>query len=270
VLVTGDLALRNSRLLANIDPLAIGGGSGPSQPAGIQLFSLPDPPLSGLRFDIAITTAEPFVVRSNFVTGSLLADLRLGGTGAVPLPVGRIFLQKTRARLPAGTIRLPSGVIEFRSTDPFVPHITPRGDTRLAGYDVKLLMRGPYHDPEVLLSSSPPLPNYDLVSLLLTGRLPIDNEGGNVERATESLALFLARDAFTRNILGPPGDGESLLDRFEYSTGQEVSRRGSLTTHGSFRMGDDVLREGDSLYMTGERDKYDEFNFGLKLLFRLR
>ena len=271
VLVTGDVALRNSRLSANIDPLAFGGdASRPSRPAGIQLFSLPDPPLADLRFDIAITTAEPFVVRSNFVSGSLLADLHLAGTGAVPLPEGRIFLKQTRARLPAGTIKLPGGVIEFRSTDPFVPRIDIRGETRLAGHDVNLQLRGPYHDPEILLSSNPPLPNYDLLSLLLTGRLPVDNEGSTVERATESMALFLARDAFTRNFMGPPGDGESLLDRFEYSTGREISRRGNLTSQGSFRIGDSVLREGDSLYMTGERDKYDEFNFGLKLLFRLR
>jgi translocation and assembly module TamB len=52
--------------------------------------------------------------------------------------------------------------------------------------------------------------------------------------------------------------------------GRAVSRTGEETIEAQFRIADDVLRDGDNLYITGERDIFDFYNAGVKIVFRFK
>lgn len=270
--IGGKLSLREGRFARNLDFLSFERDRRPAGARGLELFSLREPPLSELRFDVAVDSRGPFRIDNNAVRGGLRPALRLGGTGEVPVLSGSIFLDPTRVSLPSGTLRMDSGVIRFEEADPFVPRLALQGGMRLRGYDIQVTVQGPYDSPEVILSSSPPLSDRALAVLVLTGELPPDEAGTlGAAGAGRSVVMFLARDFLTRWFDDESVDDEgSLLDRFEIVTGRDVTRQGSETVDASFRIADRVLRSNDSLYLRGERDVYDEFNYGLRLLFRFR
>ena len=51
-------------------------------------------------------------------------------------------------------------------------------------------------------------------------------------------------------------------------TGQDVSKSGSMTWEVSYRWLDAIYRTNDVLQFVAERDKYEEYNFGLRFVFR--
>ena len=110
----GEVGLTNSRFRRNVDFFGFLKGAPPSAgtPSEV-LFSLPDPPLRDMTFDINIDSKTPFELANNVVKGGLRPHLHLGGTGELPLLTGDVYLDPTRLRLPAGLMTIESGVIRF-------------------------------------------------------------------------------------------------------------------------------------------------------------
>ena len=108
--------------------------------------------------------------------------------------------------------------------------------------------------------------------LLLTGQPP-KNSGARSSEAKQSLnvAVFLGRDFLSRWFGGDEDDTTAdILDRFDVEIGRGITQKGEETIHSQFRLADEVLLDGDSLYLTGERDYFDYYNGGIKLVFRFR
>jgi len=266
--VTGQVALRNSRLTQNIDLLAmLGAQSTPTAGPGLQFFSFTDPPLADLQFDVRVVTAEPFQLFSNLARGGARLDLHLGGTGRVPIPTGTLYLTRSQLRLPSGILDIPGGTATFTERDPFVPRLEVSGEARLRGYDVQMRMSGSLEAPEIFLSSNPPLANGALTLLVLTGQLP----GGAAQAAGESVAVFLAFDFLSRwssTGWGSGAGGDDWWQRFRLVTGRDISERGVETTEASYRLRQDLVSDHDTLFLVAERDRYEDYNFGVRWMFR--
>ena len=240
--------------------------------SGFQLFSITEPPLRDMVFDVRITAREPFVVRNNLVRGSVRPDLVLSGTGGTPLLVGKVYVESTRLYMPAGRIQLETGLVRFEKTDPDRPRLDLVGTSTMLGYDITAVIDGPYDEPVITLSSVPPLPDEELLMLLLTGQPP-KSSGARSSEAKQGLnvAVFLGRDVLSRWFGGDEDDATGdILDRFDIEVGRGITQKGEETIHSQFRLTDDVLFDGDSLYLTGERDYFDYYNGGIKLVFRFR
>ena len=244
----------------------------PGAGGGFQLFSIREAPLNNVQFNVRITAKKPFLVRNNLVKGSGRPDLMLTGTGEVPLLIGRVYVEPTRLYLPAGRMNLKAGLVRFEQTDPDRPNLDLVGTTTMRGYDITAVIDGPYDEPVITLSSVPPLPNEELLMLLLTGQPP-KKSGTRASGMKQSLnvAMFLGRDLVSR-LFGGDSDEEieSIVDRFDVEVGRGITQRGEETIHSQFRLADDVLVDGDSLYLTGERDYFDYYNGGVRLVFRFR
>ncbi len=239
--------------------------------AGFRLFSIRKSPLNDMRFNVRITAKEPFLVRNNLARGSVRPDLILTGTGEVPLLVGKVYVEPTRLYLPAGRLNLQSGLVRFEQIDPDRPKLDLLGKATLRGFDITAVIDGPYDEPVITLSSVPPLPDEELLMLLLTGKPPTGNasrSGGMTQNL--NVAMFVSRD-FTSRLFGESDDtAESIIDRFDVEVGRSITQRGEETIHSQFRLSDNILIDGDSLYLTGERDYFDYYNGGIKLVFRFR
>jgi translocation and assembly module TamB len=241
----------------------------PTAGRGLQLFSLRDTLFADTRFDIAISAAEPFEIDNNMAKGKLRPELRLTGTGAVPILGGRIYVEPTRVQLPSATLRVRTGTIDFLASNPYVPELEIVAETRLQGYDITVRVSGPYDQPVVELSSVPPLSHEDLLLLILTGRPPGEDVSLRTgEQAAQDVAVFLAKDVVAGWFAGGPSDDESLADRFEIYSGEDITRSGAQTTLVRYRVADAVITDNDALYITGEEDAYDHYNFGVRVLFR--
>jgi translocation and assembly module TamB len=225
-----------------------------------------------MTFNVKITAKEPFYVRNNLAMGSVCPDLVLVGTGENPLLVGKIYVESTRLYLPAGRMQLETGLVHFEQADPERPRLDLIGTSTMLGYDIQAVIEGPYDEPIVTLSSIPPLPNEELLMLLLTGQPPKKTAGrSSGMKHGLNIAVFLGRDLMSR-LFGVESDeyAESIIDRFEVEVGRAITRQGEDTIDSQFRLVDDVLIDGDSLYLTGERDRFDYYNGGIKLVIRFR
>jgi translocation and assembly module TamB len=169
-------------------------------------------------------------------------------------------------------MNLQAGLVRFQKTDPDRPKLDLVGTSTMRGYDITAVIDGPYDEPVITLSSVPPLPNEELLMLLLTGQPP-KSSGTRSSGKNQSLnvAMFLGRDLLSRLFGGDSEESaEAIMDRFDVEVGRSITQRGDETIHSQFRLADDFLVDGDSLYLTGERDYFDFYNGGIKFVFRFR
>ena len=84
--VTGNVEMTNSQFLKNLDliPIGLPGRPAPQPPSDRPDFSFPQPPFRDWKFDVAIKTKEPFLIRGNLANGGAVSDLHLIGTGLHP------------------------------------------------------------------------------------------------------------------------------------------------------------------------------------------
>lgn len=268
--VGGDIELTGGRIRSPIEFRSLlEGSSGPRRiDQGLRLPAFGPP---NVRLDARITTREPLALRGRIARGDIRVNMQLVGTAASPTPVGNVFLDPLELAVPAGTITFPSGVVHFDRAQPDAPRFDVVGSTRLAGYDVTVALTGDYDQPEVQLSSAPSLAPEDLLLLVLSGQPP--SLGGGIEAAGQSVALYVAKDLL-RGWFTSGGfeeeDRESYLDRLEVVTGRDISGAGVLTIEGTYRLREGFARESDALYVVLERDSYEDYGLGLRLVLRLR
>jgi TamB, inner membrane protein subunit of TAM complex len=271
--VGGEVAITDGRLVKYFDILnMLKGSSKPRTDMGLQLFSIRKPPFSNMVFDVRLTSKNPFTIRNNLVKGAVRPELKLTGTGQFPVLVGEVYVDPTRITLPAGSLVFESGVVRFDPNKPDRPTLNLAGTSKIFGYDVTVLVEGPYDEPVVTLSSVPPLSNEELLLLIIAGKQPKTTSDTQVsQRRSMNVAVFLGRDLIARWFGSESSEAaESMTDRFEITIGRAVTRAGEETIDAQFRIADGVLRKGDKLYITGEKDKFDFFNAGLKIVFRFR
>jgi len=271
--VAGEVAITDGRLVKYFDLLGtLKGSSKPKTDIGLQLFSIGQAPLSDMVFDVRLTSKNPFTIRNNLVRGAVRPELKLAGTGEFPVLVGEVYVDPTRISLPAGSLLFESGVIRFDPNRPDRPTLDLVGTSKMLGYDVTMLVEGPYDEPVVTLSSVPPLSNEELILLLIAGQQPSStNDTQASQQQSMNVAVFLGRDLIDRWFGSDSVEaGESIMDRFEVGIGRAVTRSGEETIDAQFRIADGVLRDGDKLYITGEKDIFDFYNAGLKIVFRFK
>jgi translocation and assembly module TamB len=271
--VVGAVAITDGRLVKYFDFLStLKGSSKPKTDLGLQLFSIQQAPFSDMVFDVQLTSKNPFAIRNNLARGALRPELKLTGTGKIPVLAGEIYLEPTRLSLPAGSLLFESGVVRFDPNRPDRPTLDLIGTSKMLGYDITMLVEGPFDEPVVTLSSVPPLSNDELLLLLIAGQQPnTENDVQAAQRQSMNVAVFLGKDLIARWFGSESAEAsESIMERFDVSIGRAVTRSGEETIEAQFRIADGVIRDRDKLYLTGEKDVFDFYNAGIKIVFRFK
>jgi translocation and assembly module TamB len=273
LVVRGEMRVRDGRYTTNFDILDRLRGEdrnrATDEVAGFDLPSIRRGPLASAEFDVVVRSEEPFRVANNILRTGLRPDLRLRGTGANPELYGEVFVDPGRLFLPAGTMYLKGGAITLPRDSPIVPRLELTGEARMAGYDIRLRVSGPYDHPIVTLSSTPQLTNSDLTLLVITGRLPQSTGVASQQDTAQNVAVYFGQDLISRWLTNDEDeDSESLLERIEWQQGQEVTQNGGRTASVGVRLstGDPTARR--AIYLRGEKDVYDRINYGVRVLFR--
>ena len=273
---TGTIYITHSRFFKEIDILPIGlpgrpkpaPKSAPTQ----KTISFPNPPLRDWKFDIAIKTRDddPFLIRGNLANGSAALALRLAGTGLKPWLDGNIRIDSFKASLPFSTLSVTRGFVYFKEDAPFRPTLDIQAESRARDYVVGAYIYGSASNPQIQLSSEPPLPHADIVSLLATGTTTAEL-GANAEVLASRAALLavkqLYQKMFKRGTPPPPttaktGDG-NLLDRFQMELGSTDNRSGRQQVVTRFKI-------NDQIYLIGDAGVDGQFTGRLKYLIRFR
>jgi autotransporter translocation and assembly factor TamB len=264
--VTGNVFVTRSRFFRNIDILPIGlpGRPAPQPPAEPAFVSFPNPPLRDWKFDVAIRTADAFLVQSNLATGRITMDLKLGGTGLKPWMDGSVLIEQLTASLPFSRLQIESGVIYFVRDDPFVPRLNLRGTSTIRDYDVTVYITGPVTNPQAIFSSDPPLPQAEIVSLIATGSTTQElGSDPNALAGRAAILLFqkIYRSVFSRN--KPPPANESFLSRVRFEFGATDPKSGKQAASLAIPL-------SDQLVLVGGLDVGGNFRGQIKYLVRFK
>jgi outer membrane protein assembly complex protein YaeT len=155
--------------------------------------------LSRLRYNLPVRTVNPLVVDNNLARLSATANLRLVGTYYRPSVTGRLTLEEGgELYLAENDYVIDTGRVDFLNPNRIEPSLNVVARTEASGYDIELRVTGSPDDLDTTLTSEPPLPEPDIVSVLITGRTLEEARGGGVNVAREQGLSFLTGRVGTR------------------------------------------------------------------------
>jgi len=154
-----------TRMLEMVDALAS------SSRASAERGFLPEW-LASSALDIELTVTDPVILDNSLGTVEFVPNLRLTGTLGDPALDGEIgVLDDGRINIGGRTYRLRESRLRFVPSEGLAPTLDVTGETRVGDYDVVLRITGTPDQIETTASSSPPLSERDLRSLLVTGQV---------------------------------------------------------------------------------------------------
>lgn len=162
---------------------------------------------SGAVFPLDIQIAAPsrIFVRGRGLDSEFGGDLRLAGTTADVVPIGAFELIRGRLDILGRRLQLEEARITMQGS--LVPVIRLRASTDAEEYRVNVDIAGPVDNPEITFSSSPELPQEEVLARLIFGR------------GLETLSpLQAARLALAVRTLAGQG-GEGVIGRIRGRTG---------------------------------------------------
>lgn len=257
--VTGTLAMTNTKIVRRVSliPDLNARGGAADLDRGIAFDGLQGPLGKAIDLDVAVVTAEPIKLRTKIVDADIETTLRLRGTAASPHLEGNVSSQTGRLSFPGTKLQLDTMLLTFPPERPAFPDLLVRASGKRHGINVMLTVQGTIDNPEVLLTSSPPVPPQELVVLLTTGALPSTlREMGTQGQAT-LIGSYLAEEIF-ETYFGSDSTEESggLADRFHIESGREVSSEGVESLLFEFDL-------NKHFALQAERDVYEDYNMGV-------
>ncbi|MEZ0275815.1 MAG: translocation/assembly module TamB domain-containing protein, partial [Roseimicrobium sp.] len=153
--------------------------------------------LKDWTFDVAVTTRDPIRLLGNVLNGSVLVNAHVGGTGAATAIEGKGSLDGAKLMLPFSRLTITRGELVFTKEDPLDPDIDVQGDSLINNYQVTVYAYGKARAPKLRFTSSPPLPENEIASLLATGSTAGD-PGGAEGMAANRAAYLLVSQAYRK------------------------------------------------------------------------
>ena len=226
--LTGSVGVLDSLFFKDIELLPIGTTVGgpvaealPRIDAAASPTAAVPPPFGDWGLDVLVKTRNPFLIRGNVATGQVDVNVKVGGTIGTPAPDGLVTISDFRALLPFTTLKVKSGTVRFEPKLGLDPVIELRGLAEPRPYRVNVFVYGRASNPQLVLTSNPPLPDNEIMTLLATGTTTsgLEDPQAASSRAMQLLVEELRRGRIPlgkklRPVLG-------LLDRVDFSVAEK-------------------------------------------------
>lgn len=280
-MLSGELGIVNSRYFRNFDLLPMSlptkrttsalptvqrapSGGGPAMrdlDLGLKIDPFQNWPVA-----LRVYTKDPFLIRSNLVESSIDADLHISGTLGNPIPVGQVEIEKGVMKLPFSKVDVETGRIEFDQTTGFNGAIEFKARAKADRYQIAIYLHDHILNPQYVLTSVPPLPSEDIMTLIATGTTRDALVGGD----TESLAMGKAAGLLLKNLQQKSNKIDSdptLLDLLDERTELELGRVNQETGEQTFG---GKIRLWKQLFFAGDVSQQNDYRALLKYVFRFR
>lgn len=222
--VTGDIGIVDSIFFKDMELIPIGKPFLEPSPAKLPGVSAPKEavsmvpaPFGNWTANVVVKTIDPVLIRGNLGKGDVDVALRVEGKLADPKPNGTVRLRNAVARLPFSTLDVREGTLTFTPATGLDPMVELRGTAEPRPYRVDVYAYGRMSDPQLALTSQPPLPENEIMTLLATGTTSsgLEDSQAASSRALQLLIEELRRGRFLfgkqlRPLLG-------LLDEVDFS-----------------------------------------------------
>ncbi|MDP9415240.1 MAG: translocation/assembly module TamB domain-containing protein, partial [Pseudomonadota bacterium] len=124
---------------------------------------------SAWRLDLAVKADNRLAVTGLGINSEWAADLRLGGSVTEPRISGRADLVRGSYDFAGRRFDLERGVIRFQGESPVNPALDIVAEGRVQGLNSEIRVTGRSQQPEIAFTSTPALPQDELLSRLLFG-----------------------------------------------------------------------------------------------------
>ncbi len=152
-----------------------------------------NPILERMRFNVDVNTATPILVDNNLARAEIDADLTVVGTPYETGLLGELtLLEGSEIRLQERRYETERGVLTFADERRIMPSFDLLLNTTAGTYDITIAVTGTPGDTETTLTSSPTLPEPDIMAMLVTGRTLDDMRGEEYEVAQAQVLSYLA------------------------------------------------------------------------------
>lgn len=161
--VTGSLIIDRAQLKENIFSSVIQKRLFDSTDSAL---SLPDVPVD---CDITIETKSPIRVDTAFLQTNAKVNLRVQKKGKEPTVAGTVTLQSGNLIFPYKPLFISKSILTFSPERLFDPTIELVARNKIKKYDVSLQVAGSLLNHHIMLDSTPPLSEEQIMTLLLVG-----------------------------------------------------------------------------------------------------
>lgn len=120
--------------------------------------------------DIQTILEKPLAIKNSMIDGHLTGQIQIKGPPTQPTLFGNITMDRnSKLMLRDQEFTVSSGNVQFKDPTEINPEFYIAARSRITDYDVSLLLQGTAKSPLIRLSSTPPLSESDLASLLALG-----------------------------------------------------------------------------------------------------
>ena len=134
---------------------------------------------SPLLLDMKIVTQNPVEIRNSFVEGYILGNVVVFDKINAPRIRGEAhFDDNSVVKFKDQEFEISSSSFLFEGQSPVNPKLNLRSKTRFNSYDIDLFLQGRALNPQLTMTSQPPLPGTQIISMLAFGQLPASFESG--------------------------------------------------------------------------------------------
>ncbi len=143
--------------------------------------------------DLTISAANRVFVRGMGMDAELGGDLTVRGTSAAPVTVGGFQLRRGRFDVLGKRLDFSRGVVTFSgSTDPDLDFVA---ESSANDVTARIQVTGPASAPEILFTSTPTLPQDEVIARLLFGKATGQLSTGQALQVAQTVAQFSGRGA---------------------------------------------------------------------------
>lgn len=149
--------------------------------------------------DVRVTADNTLAVRNNLADAIGSAYLSLRGNVNDPLVSGRVLLTRGSLEFRNGRHELNRGLITLQGRRGAQPVLDFQSEAEISGYRIWIEFKGPLNKLETILRSDPELPERDIISLVVTGR--VSGDGIADTRTPAQTGLGLAQSLLAAGLL---------------------------------------------------------------------
>ncbi|XGC79712.1 translocation/assembly module TamB domain-containing protein [Bdellovibrio bacteriovorus] len=120
--------------------------------------------------DLQIILDRNIIVKNSLLDGSVTGNIQVKGPPGNPVLLGRINMdRKSKLIFKDKIFEVQNGVVEFNDPNEINPNLYISAQSRIDEYDITLIAQGPAKNVGIRLTSIPPLPEQDIISLIALG-----------------------------------------------------------------------------------------------------
>lgn len=176
---------------------------------------------SPIDLNLQLIFERPIQIKNNLLEAQAAGGLTVKGSPNQPVLLGELkAIKGSKLFFKDKPFEIQSATIKFENPSEINPNLFITAQTRVDEYDISMLAQGSAKDPNIRLTSSPPLSENDLTSLLALGITSsqlqtVESSKQQTQTANEVFAAAFQSTGLTKKVQSATGFNVQLSNSFD-------------------------------------------------------